>query len=767
MDDYIVTLKNHFGFDTFRDKQLEVIDAVLKDGRDVCAILFTGAGKSLCFQFPPVHTKKVALIVSPLISLMNDQRIKLENIGISSACLNSTIAGKNKIQNDVLKNRYRLVYCTPEYLSKNEEFLRKLEDTGNLLTICIDESHCISSWGSDFRPTYKKLSVLKDWFPNVPVTAFTATATTRVQKDIIDTLQLKNPKVVKTTFDRPNLLIKVLQKGSMPLIDILPLVEDGEPTIVYCQTRKQTETITKVLKNRGIQCNTYHAGMNSLDRELVHESFVKDEITCVVATIAFGMGIDKVIRRVIHYGMPKDMESYYQEIGRAGRDGKRSDCYLFYSNNDVGSNNYFINQIKNPTYRLHKMRMTNVMKKYVYTRDCRRIHILQYFGEKYKKDNCGSCDNCLNNKTVIKKDFTKEALFMLTTIYDTGSTYGIGKIISILRGSNSKDIPYEYKKLSVFGKGKYRSAEWWKVFSKMLMNIDYIIEKPVPGGRGFVLGRTLKAKKWLKLVATGLNLKDDIDDHRLLLALPPELSKTSLMNDDLKPFDEESGGTKSLGSTGSGVSKGSSKGKTHEKTYQMFQNDNMSVTEIAKVRGYKKITIEDHLVKNFEMGKELDLERLGFSDKIFTKIQKKIGELGNPDRLRDIKRGLPGITYLQIRLAQVKMNSKDSDDDGSGKSDECDEADESDEVIVKPKKKKKFTGIKLDFDNIEDSYDSFDSLDPADDLDFGLSSESGDNTELLIDSDDHIKGLEDMVKTSKKDSKKAKNNFGKIANINL
>ena len=658
MDEYSVTLKEQFGFDSFRDKQLEVIDAVLKRNNDVCAILFTGAGKSLCFQFPPVHTNKLALVVSPLISLMNDQKFKLESNGIPCNCLNSTIPGKEKVKSEILDNKYRLIYVTPEYLVTQEEFIKELREKDILLTICIDESHCISSWGSDFRVSYKKLNVLKEWFPDIPIMAFTATATPVVQKDIIKTLKLKDPEIIKTTFDRPNLRIFVKQKGPVPLIDLYPLLKDGSPSIVYCQTRKQTENISNLLKSKGIKSGIYHAGINSLERELIHESFINNELSCVVATVAFGMGIDKVIRNVIHYGMPKDMESYYQEIGRAGRDRKRSDCYLFYCGSDVEANNYFINQIKNNTYRLHKMKMTAFMKKYIYSHECRRKIILRYFGEEYKKDNCENCDNCLNKKNIIKKDFSMEAILILTTIYETNSSYGVRTIIDILRGSNSKKIPTKYKKMDFFGKGKYHGIEWWKLFSKMLINIEFIKEKSLAGGYGFLLCRTKKAREWLDKNTIGYKLKKD--GKKLLLPLIDEMK---IFYDSENSNNDNSKENNIL-----------IKGNTTEITYDLFQNKKMSITKIAKERKMKILTIEDHVVKLYNDDKDLDMDRLKFNDNIYKKISKKIKQLNNPKKLKVIKDNLPEVSYLQIKLTQVKM----------------------DKIKVKPKV------IKIDMDNIED-----------------------------------------------------------------
>lgn len=496
---YKKALKDKFGFDDFRDKQLEIIKAIIEDKRDVCAIMFTGAGKSLCFQFPPVYCNKTAIIITPLISLMDDQKYKLDAAGIPTCCLNGTVTNKSEIKKDILLNKYRIVYTTPEYISTQDYLLEKMAENDILLMIACDEIHCVN-WGFDFRPEYRNLSCLKEWFPEVPILGLTATATTSVQEDIIETIGLIDPLVIKTTFDRPNLKITMYPKKKI-ITDIVPLIQNDEPTIVYCRTRKDTDKISKLLKQNKINCDAYHAGMTTKKRETVHHKFVKNKITCVVATVAFGMGIDKPIRNVIHYGAPMDIESYYQEIGRAGRDGLPASCTLFYSNRDFEINYFLIKQVDDPDHKITKTKLLETMKKYIYTRECRREYILKYFGEKYKNKNCKNCDNCLNKKIVTKYDFTKEALIILDTVYVTGSKYGLTMIINIIRGSTSKKIPTDFFMLDTYGEGADHSVIWWKAFARMLINDSYLVEKPVESGFGFTLSRTVKARKWINTVS--------------------------------------------------------------------------------------------------------------------------------------------------------------------------------------------------------------------------------------------------------------------------
>jgi len=539
MPSYKKKLKKYFGFSKFRKNQKKIINAVLKENRDVCAIMFTGAGKSLCYQFPAVYSKKTVLVISPLISLMNDQNIKLENSNIKSVCLNGTVNNKNKIKKKILNNKYRLVYATPEYIVNQEEFLLELYNTGNLLMIAVDESHCVSSWGHDFRPSYREIKNIKYLLPDLPLMALTATATVKVQEDIISILNLNDPFILKTTFDRPNLKIGLYPKRKKFIEDLLPLVSDKKTCIIYCQTRKDTEKISEELLSKGIKCDAYHAGLSDVERDIVQENFIYDEISCMVATIAFGMGIDKTVRRVIHYGVSKDMESYYQEIGRAGRDGLEAECILFYSGKDFNTSSYFINKTENITYRNHKMNLLSVMKKYVYTDCCRRKIILEYFGENYSKDNCNMCDNCLKEEESVKVDFTFNAILLLDTVHRTGNMFGMNSIIHILRGSKRKNI-LKFKLFPFFGKGKKYSEKWWKIFCRMIINLGFLKEKAISKGHGTSIFRSSKGLDFLKNICSDVNkLKLKKNYEKLILNVPDEMKefytiKKKVINNDVE-----------------------------------------------------------------------------------------------------------------------------------------------------------------------------------------------------------------------------------------
>ena len=517
MNDYKKALKTHFGFDEFRDKQLEIIKYILEDKRDCSVVMATGSGKSLPFQFCSVYSKKTVLVISPLISLMNDQLMKLKNLNISACSLNSTVDNKIKLKKEILENKYRLVYVTPEYITKQHTFIQELVEKDVLCLFSVDESHALSTWGMDFREAYRKLNCLKELAPTIPILALTATATLRVQKDIISHLGLDKPAIIRTSFDRPNLVIKVKPKGPDPMKDLLPLIKENERCIIYCQTRDKTDEIAELLKKNDISCLSYHAGMNSDDREDVHNKFANNEIAVICATIAFGMGIDITIRRVIHYGIPKNMESYYQEIGRAGRDGIESYCFLLYSLPDMTTNNYFINQISNVAYRNNQMQLALVMKNYIFSSQCRRKYILEYFGEEYKPDNCGNCDNCLNKKDIVMHDFAKEAALLFQVSNLTNNVYGGGMLINILRGSGSKKIPAQYAKNKLFGTGKDHTDKWWKMLLMFLVNDGYFKEKPISGGHAFTLSLTSKASTWLN------SYKQD-NTTTLKLAIPDDMN---------------------------------------------------------------------------------------------------------------------------------------------------------------------------------------------------------------------------------------------------
>ncbi|AYV76997.1 MAG: DEAD/SNF2-like helicase [Barrevirus sp.] len=658
MSSYKKTLKKWFGFNEFRDKQLEIIKALVEDKKDVVAIMFTGAGKSICFQFPAVHLNKTVLVISPLISLMNDQKLKMEALKIPTCCLNSTVQYKNSLKNEILNNEYRIILTTPEYLITQEDFIRELASTEILCLVAIDEAHVSSTWAQDFRTSYTQLGCLKAWIPDIPLIALTATATQQVQNDIVKVLELNNPLIIKTTFDRPNLNIKVMPKSDSAIIDILSVIKANETTIIYCQTRVMTDEIADELNKHKIKSKSYHAGMSSSDRTKVHESFSEGKLKCITATISFGMGIDCTVRKVIHYGPSKDLESYYQEIGRAGRDSLPSECILFYSLADFNTVNYFTNQIKDPVYRSHMISLSLIMKSYLYSSDCRRAFILAYFGETYDKENCGNCDNCLNVQNIIKYDFAKETSLLFGVMNLTGNCYGGSMLVNILRGSGSKKLKPHFKQSDLFNAGKYRSDGWWKIFISLLINSAYIKENSITGGHGFTLAMTKKASEWLgkykvnKATTMIMNvpppLKELMPALTSTIKLQSKNPKLSCMEmDDLIEQANQQDKEVQLSKT--------KKSGTLDKTFDLFHNKGKTIKQIAIEQELTVQTIEDHVVKLYKMGKPINLIKVGLTNEIHNKISGVIKKVGGVKTLGPIKNCLPGVSYFLIKMSIAKL----------------------------------------------------------------------------------------------------------------
>jgi ATP-dependent DNA helicase RecQ len=390
------TLKQYFGYDEFRPLQKEIIERVL--AKEDCLVLMpTGGGKSLCFQLPALLSEGVTIVVSPLISLMKDQVDALTGNGISAALINSSLTFEENsgVIDRAKRGEIKILYVTPERLALSafEAVLRTL----NVTMFAIDEAHCISEWGHDFRPDYRNLKNLREKFPNIPIIALTATATEKVRADIVRQLALPSPHVFTSSFNRQNLSYEVLPKKDSfgTILSLLSLYAD-ESVIIYCFSRKDTETIAEKLHKQGYKAATYHAGLSSDKRRDNQERFIRDEIQVMVATIAFGMGIDKPdVRLVIHHSLPKSVEGYYQETGRAGRDGLPSRCVLLYSVADKFKQEYFINQLRDGEEKDQAVQNLNQSVQYGELRECRRKFLLRYFDEDYTETNCGNCDRCV------------------------------------------------------------------------------------------------------------------------------------------------------------------------------------------------------------------------------------------------------------------------------------------------------------------------------------------------------------------------------------
>lgn len=447
-------LKQYYGYDHFREGQISVIKAVL-GGRDVLGIMPTGAGKSVCYQVPALMMEGITIVISPLISLMKDQVGTLNQMGVHAAFLNSSLtAGQYyKALQLAKQGRYKIIYVAPERL-ETESFLDfALSEHVKISFVAVDEAHCVSQWGQDFRPGYLKILDFLDRLPYRPVVgAYTATATAEVREDILDILKLQNPYVETTGFDRGNLFFAVKKpvdkyKELVSYLKKKGCDTSGDSGIIYCLTRKSVEQVCYDLRNEGFSVTRYHAGLSDEERKENQENFIYGKRQIMVATNAFGMGIDKPdVRFVIHYNMPKNMESYYQEAGRAGRDGAKADCILFYSGQDVITNQFFIEQDRDneeltgealEEVRRQDRERLKKMTFYCHTTDCLRDYMLRYFGE-FGSNYCGNCSNCLNTFETI--DITELANDLIGCILTSGMRFGVNVILDTLRGSKNEKV---------------------------------------------------------------------------------------------------------------------------------------------------------------------------------------------------------------------------------------------------------------------------------------------------------------------------------------
>jgi ATP-dependent DNA helicase RecQ len=489
----IDALKRVFGFDAFRPGQEAVVQDVLA-GRDVLALMPTGGGKSLCYQLPALLQPGVSLVVSPLIALMQDQVRQLQDNDIAATFINSSIepAEISRRMTGLLRGDYKLVYLAPERLVLTEFLdgpLRRLSAAPGINAFVIDEAHCVSEWGHDFRPEYRQLSALRRRHPQVPVLAFTATATSRVRTDIIAQLALRDPAVHLTSFNRPNLFYRVRPKAKRSYDELLAQARGGGAGIVYCLSRRRVDELTSQLHSDGIRVRPYHAGLEAQTRRGNQEAFIRDDVQVIVATIAFGMGINKPdVRWVIHYDLPKSLESYYQESGRAGRDGDPARCTLYFGAADIRTAEFLIQQKIDPhtgaalesEQRIARQQLRQVLN-YAESADCRRAIQLHYFDEVFAGP-CGACDNCCEPR--VTQDHSVEARQFLSCVArlgQRGERFGAAYIIEILRGARTQRLfDRGHDSLSVYGIGKHRSAEEWRSLARSLMH-QRLIEQTQDG----------------------------------------------------------------------------------------------------------------------------------------------------------------------------------------------------------------------------------------------------------------------------------------------
>lgn len=472
-------LKQTFGYDEFRPLQREIIEATLA-GRDTVAILPTGAGKSLCYQLPALVREGLTVVVSPLIALMKDQVDQLEASGVAATFLNSTLDGNEaRRRTDALTaGEYQLLYVAPERLML-PDFLMRLRGW-RIAALAVDEAHCISEWGHDFRPEYRRLKEVRELIPEIPVIALTATATERVREDIIRQLELREPAVFLASFNRPNLKYQVAGKsGATAQVCNFANARPDESGIVYCQSRKNTEAMAATLRAQGFSAVAYHAGLDAEERARNQEAFLRDEAKIVCATVAFGMGINKPnVRYVIHADMPKNIEGYYQETGRAGRDGLPSDCLMLFSRGDVTKYLGFVDAIPDERARAVAHEQLDQMAHFAESDTCRRVSLMGYFGEIWPLENCGACDHCLSPRE--KWDATIDVQKLLSCVLRVrqagGFSVGLNHISEVLTGGMSeKIVNWKHDRLTTHGIGKDQPRAYWVDLGRQLVRLGLLV----------------------------------------------------------------------------------------------------------------------------------------------------------------------------------------------------------------------------------------------------------------------------------------------------
>lgn len=647
-------LKRYYGYDSFRPMQEDIIRSVMA-GRDTVVLMPTGGGKSVCFQIPALMLPGITVVVSPLIALMKDQVESLTLNGIPAVFLNSTQSSREQrsIEDDCVAGRIKLLYTSPEKLLSESFFifLQRL----NISLFAIDEAHCISSWGHDFRPEYTQLDVLRKQFPHVPMVALTATADKLTRQDIAGRLGMVDPQVFLASFNRPNLSLQVLP-GTNRLQQIVRLLQLKPDTsgIIYCLSRKSTESLAAKLQEKGLMAGFYHAGMSTSERSMVQEMFLKDDIRIMCATIAFGMGIDKSnVRWVIHYNMPKNMEGFYQEIGRAGRDGSPADTVLFYSFADVATYKDMLNEA-NPANLGVQLAKLERMQQYADANTCRRRILLSYFSEELTEP-CGNCDVCRNPR--ITFDGTVLAQKALSAIVRTGERVPMNLLIDILRGSRSQLVlQYGYDKIKTYGAGRDLKFDDWRNYLHQLINIGvieiaydqhYALKKGILGdavlfeGRKIDLVRPEDVNKPVveKTRTRNQQTKDELFERLRALRkqvadeqnVPPYVIFTDTTLEDMarqRPTTPD--GLRNVSGVGErklqlfgrrfleiiveyvrGQAKetGNMRGSTQVITLEMFQRG-MSIEEIATERQLTTFTVIGHLFALRNAGYDLPLEEL-------------------------------------------------------------------------------------------------------------------------------------------------------------
>lgn len=609
------TLKSRFGYDRFRPMQEDVVKTVLA-GKDALVLMQTGGGKSLCFQLPAVMLPGVTLVISPLVSLMKDQVDALRRKGIPAAYVNSTLSAKQRAEaiEQARSGVVKILYLAPERL-RLPGFLDVLKSL-NVSLLAIDEAHCISDWGHDFRPDYRSLSLLRRELSGVPVIALTATATPVVRKDILAQLQMKGAGVFVSSFNRPNLTYRVAPKfnSAQQLAELLKKHKEGS-SIVYCFSRRNTEELAEDLVRLGFNALPYHAGLEQNIRKETQDKFISGEVPIVTATIAFGMGIDKPdVRLVAHMDLPKTVEGYYQETGRAGRDGQASECVLFFSIADRRKQEYFIGQMEDPEEQARAKEKLRRMLGYGQAKTCRRAYLLDYFGERLEECGCGGCDICVpEESSTDRQDATDVAKNIIAAVLETGERFGAVHICDVLRGSKRKKIlDLGHDRLRVYGVERVTPS---------VVLRSYVRELQMRGFLGMSTGdypTLYVTKKGGAALAGG----ESIFLSRVEAEKRPSAKKSPRMQE------------------------------THLETKALLEK-NYTLQEMAKARGLKEGTILQHLERLAAQGKLPDIQHLRPAEDRFRLMKHAFREADNLLLTPAYKKLGEKFSYDELRLARL------------------------------------------------------------------------------------------------------------------